>query len=63
VPELAKLKGKQLYDPHGTLSAAEFKRLGYPAPIVDHAKARLRALARFKVRFVLLRLPCCLFQR
>ena len=61
MPELAKLKGKQLYDPHGTLSAAEFKRLGYPAPIVDHAKARLRALARFKVRFGLLRLPCFLF--
>ncbi|KAL7411659.1 DNA photolyase, FAD-binding/Cryptochrome [Mrakia frigida] len=48
VPELKGLKGKDLLDPHGRLSPAAFKALGYPAPIVDHKKARERALGRYK---------------
>jgi deoxyribodipyrimidine photo-lyase len=37
-----------IHDPHGKLSPKEFAKLNYPAPIVDHAKARARALARYK---------------
>jgi hypothetical protein len=37
-----------LYEPHARLSPAAFKALAYPAPIVDHTKARDRALFRFK---------------
>ncbi|CED82716.1 Deoxyribodipyrimidine photolyase/cryptochrome [Phaffia rhodozyma] len=48
VPELRNLKGKALYDPYGHLSPAEFKKLGYPMPIVDHKKARERAIERYK---------------
>ncbi|GAA93810.1 hypothetical protein E5Q_00456 [Mixia osmundae IAM 14324] len=48
VPELKSLKGKELYDPHGKLSDGRFRALKYPAPIVEHTKARARALARFK---------------
>ena len=52
VPELNALDTKQLFSPWDagplTLSAADI-RLGetYPAPIVDHAAARARALAAF----------------
>jgi deoxyribodipyrimidine photo-lyase len=48
VPELAHLKGKALHDPSTTLGKAGLAKIGYPAPIVDHAKARLRAIARYK---------------
>lgn len=37
-----------IHDPHEKLSPKEFAKLGYPAPIVDHAVARKRALARYK---------------
>ena len=37
-----------IHDPHGSLSPKEFEKLGYPKPIVDHAKARQRALFRYK---------------
>ena len=37
-----------IHDPHARLSPAAFKALNYPAPIVDHKKARERALERYK---------------
>ncbi|ORX40843.1 DNA photolyase, FAD-binding/Cryptochrome [Kockovaella imperatae] len=48
VPELKNLKGKAIHDPFHSLPSNEFKKLGYPAPIVDHKKARERALFRYK---------------
>lgn len=44
VPELADLDSDEIHDP--TPIARD--RLGYPAPIVDHAKARDHAIATFK---------------
>ena len=43
VPELKNVKGPAIHDPT-TLGKKEFAKLGYPRPIVDHDKARLRAL-------------------
>jgi deoxyribodipyrimidine photo-lyase len=49
VPELAGIDGEAIHDPW-TLDAAAQARTGvrigvdYPAPIVDHAEARARAL-------------------
>ncbi|KAI8911970.1 deoxyribodipyrimidine photolyase [Powellomyces hirtus] len=48
VPELTHLHGKALHNPYAELPAAEFARLGYPAPIVDHKFARARCLKAFK---------------
>ncbi|KAK6361639.1 hypothetical protein TWF730_005357 [Orbilia blumenaviensis] len=48
IPELSKLEGKAIHDPAGRLSPAEFKKLGYPEPIVEHKAARERALERYK---------------
>ena len=48
VPELRKVKGKAIHDPHKHLTISEFKATGYPKPIVDHAKARKKAIVRFK---------------
>ncbi|KAK4053635.1 DNA photolyase phr1 [Microbotryomycetes sp. JL221] len=44
VPELKDVKGDDIHDP----PAAIRKKVGYPLPIVDHAQARKRAIARFK---------------
>ncbi|GAA5850579.1 hypothetical protein JCM3766R1_001196 [Sporobolomyces carnicolor] len=44
VPELKSLKGKSVHAP----SAAEIKKTGYMAPIVDHSKARVKAIEAFK---------------
>lgn len=48
VPELKNLKGKAIHDPYHNMPKSEFKKLGYPEPIVDHKTARLRALFRYK---------------
>lgn len=48
VPELRTVKGKAIHAPYERLSAEEFKKLGYPKPIVDHSEARQRALRRYK---------------
>ena len=48
VPELKNLKGKAIHDPFHNMPKNEFKKLGYPEPIVDHKTARLRALFRYK---------------
>ncbi|GAC76270.1 deoxyribodipyrimidine photolyase [Moesziomyces antarcticus T-34] len=48
VPELRGVKGKAIHDPYARLSKAEFEKLGYPKPIVEHAQARQRALRRYK---------------
>ncbi|SPO37604.1 related to deoxyribodipyrimidine photo-lyase PHR [Pseudozyma flocculosa] len=48
VPELRNVKGNAIHDPFNRLSPAEFKKLGYPKPIVEHKQARERALRRFK---------------
>lgn len=37
-----------IHEPSTKLSEAEIKKLGYVMPIVDHKKARARALARYK---------------
>lgn len=48
VPELRGLEGKALHDPSSHLSSKELEKRGYPKPIVDHASARKRAIARYK---------------
>ncbi|KAI5203874.1 Cryptochrome/photolyase FAD-binding domain-containing protein [Aureobasidium subglaciale] len=48
VPELKNLKGKDIFDPYGRLSKAEFEKLGYPAPHVDFSESKKRATERFK---------------
>jgi deoxyribodipyrimidine photo-lyase len=54
LPQLARLSDAQIHAPW-LLAPAEQARLGcvigrdYPAPIVDHAQARLRTLARYAV--------------
>ncbi|CDR99981.1 related to deoxyribodipyrimidine photo-lyase PHR [Sporisorium scitamineum] len=48
VPELKNVKGNAVHDPFHRLSKAEFDKLGYPKPIVEHAEARQRALRRYK---------------
>lgn len=48
VPELKNVKGNAIHDPYKRLSKAEFEKLGYPKPIVEHAEARQRALRRYK---------------
>ncbi|CAI2171043.1 5244_t:CDS:2 [Funneliformis geosporum] len=48
VPELKHLDSKQIHNPFGVLKGSEFKKLGYPEPIVDHQKARIVALEKFK---------------
>jgi len=45
VPELAEVEGKAIHEPHG---AGLFDQLQYPEPMVDHKKARERALKAFK---------------
>ncbi|SCV74778.1 BQ2448_7807 [Microbotryum intermedium] len=48
VPELSKIRGKAIHEPSAMMSKKEIEKLGYVMPIVDHAKARKRAIARFK---------------
>jgi deoxyribodipyrimidine photo-lyase len=45
VPELSELKGKAIHSPR---EAGLFDKLDYPEPIVEHKKARERALEAFK---------------
>jgi deoxyribodipyrimidine photo-lyase len=39
---------KAVHDPHKVLAPAVFKKLGYPAPIVDHKTASKSIIALFK---------------
>ncbi|UZJ53109.1 hypothetical protein CBS101457_002429 [Exobasidium rhododendri] len=48
VPELAHIKTKAVHSPYDRLSKEEFKKLNYPAPVVDYKFGRERALHRFK---------------
>lgn len=49
VPELASLAGTSaIHDPFGRLSKAQFQKLNYPTPIVDHSVARLKVIEVFK---------------
>jgi deoxyribodipyrimidine photo-lyase len=48
VPELRDVKGKAIHDPYGSGAANIAAKNGYPRAIVDHAKCRERALARYK---------------
>ncbi|KDN53397.1 hypothetical protein K437DRAFT_218841 [Tilletiaria anomala UBC 951] len=48
VPELKNVKGNAIHAPYDRMSKAEFDKLGYPKPIVEHTEARQRALRRFK---------------
>ncbi|EPS37381.1 hypothetical protein H072_8941 [Dactylellina haptotyla CBS 200.50] len=48
VPELSNVQGKAIHEPKTRLSASEFKKLGYPDPIIEHKFARERALERYK---------------
>eukprot|EP01117_Protostelium_nocturnum_P014500 TRINITY_DN5521_c0_g1_i2.p1 TRINITY_DN5521_c0_g1~~TRINITY_DN5521_c0_g1_i2.p1 ORF type:complete len:331 (+),score=98.83 TRINITY_DN5521_c0_g1_i2:1020-2012(+) len=47
LPQLKNLTGKKLHDPY-KWSNEERKSLKYPAPIVNHAESRARALRRYK---------------
>ena len=47
VPELASLDAKAIHDP-SALAPPERSTLDYPAPIVDHAKGRARAIKAFE---------------
>jgi deoxyribodipyrimidine photo-lyase len=45
VPELSKVQGKAIHDPHGKGA----KNLGgYPKMCVDHKESRVKALAMYK---------------
>lgn len=48
VPELKDVQGKAIFSPHDRLSAAEFKKLDYPAPHVDFGESSARAKERYK---------------
>ncbi|CAK1357805.1 unnamed protein product [Cercospora beticola] len=48
VPELRGIKGKAVHEPYARGAAKEAKKNGYPEPCVEHAKARARALERYK---------------
>ncbi|EMC98556.1 hypothetical protein BAUCODRAFT_67237 [Baudoinia panamericana UAMH 10762] len=48
VPELAGLKGKEIFAPHERLSKEDFEKLGYPYPHVDYAQSAQRAKQRYK---------------
>jgi deoxyribodipyrimidine photo-lyase len=37
-----------IHNPSSVLSAGELRKIGYPSPIVDHAKARLKAIEVYK---------------
>lgn len=45
---LRKLSFTAIHEPSKRLSPAEFKKLGYPAPIVDHKEAKDRAIRRYQ---------------
>ncbi|QOJ01308.1 MAG: deoxyribodipyrimidine photo-lyase [Phycisphaeraceae bacterium] len=47
VPELAKVEGDAVHDPHGAMGLAA-SRLDYPRPIVDLSTSRARAIGAFK---------------
>ncbi|MFZ9594632.1 MAG: cryptochrome/photolyase family protein [Bdellovibrionia bacterium] len=47
VPELGGLTSEQIHAPH-RLGEAFLKRIHYPAPIVDHASRKLKALALYQ---------------
>ncbi|CAL1700848.1 unnamed protein product [Somion occarium] len=44
VPELAKVKGKEVHEPPSKVA----EKLGYPTPFVKHSEARDRAMRRYK---------------
>lgn len=48
VPELRGLDGPAIHEPHRHKGDDLFERIDYPAPMVDHAQARVRAIAAFK---------------
>lgn len=48
VPELAGLKGKEIFMPSERMKKAEFEKLGYPYPHVDFQESTQRAKARYK---------------
>ncbi|KAL9124290.1 MAG: hypothetical protein Q9217_006369 [Psora testacea] len=48
VPELKRVKGKAVFDPHKRLPRADFEKLEYPAPHVDWKQTKARAMERFK---------------
>lgn len=48
VPELKDVKGNVIHDPYRRGADTQAKKNGYPRPVVDHATARDRALARYK---------------
>ncbi|KAI2640949.1 deoxyribodipyrimidine photo-lyase [Xylaria nigripes] len=48
IPELRGVTGKAIHDPYGRGAAAQAKKSGYPAPIVNHKDCRERALTAYK---------------
>ena len=47
IPELKGLKAHAVHEPHTRTTKTLFEQLNYPAPIVDHMKARARVLSMF----------------
>lgn len=48
IPELRHVKGKAIHDPYGRGEGKVAEKNGYPRPMVDHSKARAKALERYK---------------
>jgi len=48
VPELRGVPARALHDPEKLRRALDQRESDYPAPVVEHAEARLRAIATFK---------------
>ncbi|GAA6002665.1 cryptochrome/photolyase family protein [Rhodotorula paludigena] len=48
LPELKSIKGKAIHDPSKTMSKKQLDNLGYCMPIVDHSKARTKAIEAYK---------------
>ncbi|GAA5820233.1 hypothetical protein JCM3770_006070 [Rhodotorula araucariae] len=48
VPELRGLKGKAIHNPSASLTRQQILDRGYVMPIVDHAKARTKAIEAYK---------------
>jgi deoxyribodipyrimidine photo-lyase len=51
VPELKSLPAEHLHDPIKYNSASKLRSIGYCEPMVDHAKARLKAIEVFSKVF------------
>ncbi|KAK1829520.1 deoxyribodipyrimidine photo-lyase [Podospora conica] len=49
VHELKKVRGKAIHDPYARGAGADAEKAGYPRPVVEHKRARQRALEEYKL--------------